>query len=159
MYLCIIASHFHFFLIKVVIQIEMVLQDELLKIVGTKHPSYGISTKCSYILFNKDYVKDIFLEVDLYKQTTNSVVHEYACDPCTEKDLIHLLEDENEIIKEGVLHVVAKAGGAIRDQLGESFGTLNLILERICEQISRRQAKSIKKFPDNSKKFKELAAL
>lgn len=38
----------------------------------------------------------------------------------TEKDLVHFLEDENEVIKEGVLHVLAKAGGAIRDQLGES---------------------------------------
>lgn len=34
-----------------------------------------------------------------------------------EEDFVHLLEDENEIIKEGVLHVLAKAGGTIRDQL------------------------------------------
>ena len=37
-----------------------------------------------------------------------------------EKDLVHLLEDDNEVIKEGVLHVLAKAGGTIREQLGVS---------------------------------------
>lgn len=37
-----------------------------------------------------------------------------------EEDLVHLLEDENEVIKEGVLHILAKAGGTIRDQLGVS---------------------------------------
>lgn len=37
-----------------------------------------------------------------------------------EEDLVHLLEDDNEIIKEGVLHVLAKAGGTIREQLGVS---------------------------------------
>lgn len=31
-----------------------------------------------------------------------------------------MLEGENEIMKEGVLHVLAKAGGAIREQLGVS---------------------------------------
>lgn len=34
-----------------------------------------------------------------------------------EEDVVHLLEDENEVMKEGVLHVLAKAGGTIRDQL------------------------------------------
>lgn len=35
-----------------------------------------------------------------------------------EEDLVHLLEDDNEIIKEGVLHILAKAGATIREQLG-----------------------------------------
>lgn len=37
-----------------------------------------------------------------------------------EEDLVHLLEDENEIMKEGTLHILAKAGGTIREQLGVS---------------------------------------
>lgn len=35
----------------------------------------------------------------------------------TEEELVNLLKDENEIIKEGILHVLAKAGGTIREQL------------------------------------------
>lgn len=30
---------------------------------------------------------------------------------------MNLLKDSNDIIKEGVLHILAKAGGAIREQL------------------------------------------
>lgn len=37
-----------------------------------------------------------------------------------EEDLVHFLEDDNEIIKEGTLHILAKAGGTIREQLGVS---------------------------------------
>lgn len=37
-----------------------------------------------------------------------------------EEDLEHLLEDDNKIIKEGTLHILAKAGGTIREQLGVS---------------------------------------
>ncbi|KAL7600949.1 hypothetical protein Lser_V15G23567 [Lactuca serriola] len=111
-------------------------KDELLKIVGQKHPLYGIlsslSIKCSYILFNKDYVKDILLEVDLHKSSGNKLLSQSCMNLLvilasfrpsllsgSEKDLVHLLDDENEVIKEGVLHALAKAGGAIRDQLGE----------------------------------------
>lgn len=37
-----------------------------------------------------------------------------------EEDLVNLLKDDNEIIREGVLHVLANAGGTIREQLGVS---------------------------------------
>lgn len=46
-----------------------------------------------------------------------------------EENLIHLLEDDNEIIKEGVLHILAKAGGSIREQLGVSS---RYILYNVC---------------------------
>lgn len=35
----------------------------------------------------------------------------------TEEELVNLLKDDNEIIKEGILHVLARAGGTIREQL------------------------------------------
>ncbi|KAG8389789.1 hypothetical protein BUALT_Bualt01G0015000 [Buddleja alternifolia] len=41
-----------------------------------------------------------------------------------EEDLVHLLEDDNEIIKEDTLHILAKAGGTIREQLGVSSRSL-----------------------------------
>lgn len=37
-----------------------------------------------------------------------------------EGELVNLLKDDDEIIKEGVLHVLAKAGGIIREQLASS---------------------------------------
>ena len=38
----------------------------------------------------------------------------------SEEVLINFLKDDNEIIKEGILHVLAKAGGTIREQLAVS---------------------------------------
>ncbi|XP_076907861.1 sister chromatid cohesion protein PDS5 homolog A-like [Bidens hawaiensis] len=128
-------------------------RDELLKIVGQKHPLYGVlsilSIKCSYILFNKDYVKDILLEMELNRSSSQScmniLVTLASFSPLllsgTEKDLVHLLEDDNEVIKEGVLHLLAKAGGVIRKQLGESSSKLDILLEKICLEGSWRLAK------------------
>ncbi|KAI3718580.1 hypothetical protein L6452_19457 [Arctium lappa] len=133
-------------------------RDELLKIIGEKHPLYELlntlSMKCSYIIFDMDFVKDLLLETDLQKcagnrpltQSCMNILVILACfSPILlsgiEEDLVHLLEDDDEAIKEGVLHVLSKAGGMIREQVGESSSTLDLILERICLEGSRRQAK------------------
>lgn len=37
----------------------------------------------------------------------------------TQGDLLELLKESDEAIKEGVVHVLAKAGGSIRDQISE----------------------------------------
>lgn len=37
-----------------------------------------------------------------------------------EEELINFLKDDDEITKEGVLHVLAKAGGTIREHLAVS---------------------------------------
>lgn len=42
-----------------------------------------------------------------------------------EEDLIHLLDDDNEIIREGVMHILAKAGATIREHLGVSSRFVN----------------------------------
>ncbi|KAK4360111.1 hypothetical protein RND71_022340 [Anisodus tanguticus] len=133
-------------------------RDELLKILGEKHRLYDflgtLSLKCSYILFNNEHVKEILQETNIQKSAgstdlilscTHLLVILARFSPLLlsgiEEDLIHLLEDDNEIIKEGVLHVLAKAGGAIREKLGDSSRSLDLMLERICLEGSRRQAK------------------
>lgn len=85
----------------------------------------------------------------------------------SEEDLLNLLKDENEIVKEGILHVLARAGGTIREQLTSSSrynsrlvfksepdvlvifcnslllicSSVDLILERLCLEGTRRQAK------------------
>nr|XP_043623301.1 sister chromatid cohesion protein PDS5 homolog B-like isoform X2 [Erigeron canadensis] len=134
------------------------LQDELLKIVGEKDPLYELlrtlCMKCSYTIYDKEFVKDLILEVDLQKSEGNKVLTRscmnilviVACfSPLLlsgmKEDLVHLLEDDDEAIKEGVLHVLSKAGETIREQLGESSSSIDLILEKICLEGSRRQAK------------------
>ncbi|KAL0310797.1 UNVERIFIED_CONTAM: hypothetical protein Sangu_2374400 [Sesamum angustifolium] len=134
------------------------LRDDLLKILGQKHRlSEFLSTlslKCSYLLFDKDHVKEILLEAGVKKSTGSTdlilscmtilVILARFCPLLLggiEEDLVPLLEDDNEIIKEGTLHILAKAGGTIREQLGVSSRSLDLILERICIEGSRRQAK------------------
>ncbi|XAR65765.1 hypothetical protein NMG60_11010002 [Bertholletia excelsa] len=133
-------------------------RDDLLKILGEKHSLYDflstLSLKCSYLLFNKEHVKEILLEADLQKSSgrtqctlacMNILVILARFSPSLlggiEEDLLHLLKDDNEVIKEGVLHVLAKAGGTIREQLGVSSSSLDLILEKMCLEGSRRQAK------------------
>ncbi|GFZ03348.1 binding protein [Actinidia rufa] len=133
-------------------------RDDLLKILGEKHRLYDflttVSLKCSYLLFNKHHVKEILLEADLQKSAghtqftlacMNILVILAHFSPLLlsgiEEDLVHLLKDDNEVIIEGVLHVLANAGGTIQEQLGVSSSSLDLILERICLEGSRRQAK------------------
>ncbi|KAM0049108.1 putative sister chromatid cohesion protein Pds5 [Helianthus debilis subsp. tardiflorus] len=134
------------------------LRDELLKIVDEKHPLYELlstlSIKCSYTIFDKEFVKDLVLETDLQKSDGNKTLTKACMDILAivgcfsplllsgmENDLAHLLEDDDEVIKEGALHVLAKAGETIREQSGESSSSLDLILERICLEGTRKQAK------------------
>ncbi|XP_034898204.1 sister chromatid cohesion protein PDS5 homolog A isoform X1 [Populus alba] len=133
-------------------------RDDLLKILGEKHRLYdflsSLSMKCSYLLFNKEHVKEILSDVN----THNSAGNMHFTRSCMDllvilarfsplllggsgEELINFLKDDNEIIKEGALHVLAKAGGTIREQLAESSSAIDLILERLCLEGSRRQAK------------------
>ncbi|XP_047980009.1 sister chromatid cohesion protein PDS5 homolog A-like isoform X1 [Salvia hispanica] len=133
-------------------------RDDLLKLLGDEDRLYEflstLSLKCSYLLFDKDHVKEIVLEAGQHKSSGNNdlilscmtilVILARFCPLLLhgiEEDLVHFLEDENEIIKEGTLHILAKAGGTIREQLGVSSRSLDLILERICFEGNRRQAK------------------
>ncbi|KAL2483907.1 hypothetical protein Fot_45351 [Forsythia ovata] len=133
-------------------------RDDLLRALGEKHQIYeflsSLSLKCSYLLFNKEHVKELILEAGVQKSSrstelilsTMTILVILACfSPLLlcgiEEDLMHLLEDDNEIFKEGVLHILAMAGGTIRERLGVSSRSLDLMLERICIEGSRRQAK------------------
>ncbi|XP_021854385.2 sister chromatid cohesion protein PDS5 homolog A [Spinacia oleracea] len=133
-------------------------QDDLLKILGEKHPLFDflnvLSVKCSFVLFSKEHVKEFLLELTIQKSTGNTenclscvnmlVILASYCPLLfigSEEDLLNLLKDENEIVKEGILHVLARAGGTIREQLTSSSSSVDLILERLCLEGTRRQAK------------------
>ncbi|KAL3519260.1 hypothetical protein ACH5RR_017409 [Cinchona calisaya] len=133
-------------------------RDDLLRILGEKHRLFEflniLSLKCANLLFSKEHSEEILLEAEIQKSAGNAqlivscmslLVILARFSPLLlsgiEENLIHLLEDDNEIIKEGVLHVLARAGGAIREQLGVLPRSLDLMLERLCLEGSRRQAK------------------
>uniref|UniRef100_A0A7N1A0X3 Uncharacterized protein n=1 Tax=Kalanchoe fedtschenkoi TaxID=63787 RepID=A0A7N1A0X3_KALFE len=134
------------------------LRDELLKILGEKHRIYDflstLSVKLSYVLFDKEHVQELLSEASVQKaagdtQRLRSCMNFLAilaryCPSLfsgTEKDLMSLLKDDSEIIKEGILHVLAKAGGTIKDQLAVSSSSVDLTLETLCLEGSRNQAK------------------
>ncbi|XP_027920522.1 sister chromatid cohesion protein PDS5 homolog A-like isoform X2 [Vigna unguiculata] len=133
-------------------------RDDLLKILGEKHRLYEFlntfSVKCSYLLFNKEHVKTILLETTAQKSAENAQ-HTQSCmnilviiarfSPLllrgSEEELVNLLKDNDDTIKEGVLNAVAKAGATIREQLAVTSSSVDLILEKLCLEGSRRQAK------------------
>ncbi|KAL2932207.1 Sister chromatid cohesion protein PDS5-like protein B [Bienertia sinuspersici] len=133
-------------------------QDDLLKIFGDKHRLFDflnvLSVKCSYLLFSKDHVKEFLVELAIQKSSENTdnclscvnmlgILASYSSllFSGSEENLLNLLKDDNEIVKEGILHVLARAGGTIREQLSSSSSSVDLILERLCLEGTRRQAK------------------
>ncbi|KAI3928595.1 hypothetical protein MKW98_024196, partial [Papaver atlanticum] len=139
-------------------QQSCVCRDDLLRIFGEEHKLHdfmsALSVKCSFLLFNKEYVKEIISEATTQMSAGDAQLTHSCIDLLvmvarffpsllsgTEEDLVNLLKEDNEIIKEGILHVLAKAGGSIREQLALTSSSVDLILERLCLEGSRRQAK------------------
>ncbi|XP_068637108.1 sister chromatid cohesion protein PDS5 homolog A-like isoform X2 [Aristolochia californica] len=140
------------------LQQALTYRDDLLKILGDKHPLYDffdtLSIKCSYLLFNKEYVKEILAEAAAQRSAGNSKVVVSCMNLLVilasysslflmgvEEELVQLLKEENDIMKEGIVHVLAKAGGTIREQLSTTSSSVDLLLERLCLEGSRKQAK------------------
>ncbi|KAG7536034.1 Armadillo-type fold [Arabidopsis suecica] len=134
------------------------IRDDMLKILSEKHSLYEflstLSIKCSYLLFSKEYVKEILAEVSARKSSKNMS----GIQPCmdflallacfcpslfdgAEEELISFLKDDDEMIKEGTLKILAKAGGTIRENLIALASSVDLLLERICVEGNRKQAK------------------
>ncbi|CAL5047349.1 unnamed protein product [Urochloa decumbens] len=133
------------------------LRADLLKILGEKHALYdfvgALAMRCSYLLVNKEYTKEILSEASEQKTSGNTKLISACMDLLTaissffpsllsglEEDIVELLKEDNEVLKEGIAHVLSKAGGNIREQLASS-SSLDLLLERLCLEGTRRQAK------------------
>ncbi|KAF9590745.1 hypothetical protein IFM89_038058 [Coptis chinensis] len=133
-------------------------REDLLKIVGEQHPLFDflgiLSMKCSYLLFDKECVKEMLLEVAAQKSTgdtqfvlssLNLLVIIARFSPIlllgTEAELVKFLKEDDNILKEGALQILARAGGTIREQLATASSSVDLILERLCVEGSRKQAK------------------
>ncbi|MQM03150.1 hypothetical protein Taro_035926 [Colocasia esculenta] len=131
---------------------------DLLRILGEKHPLYDfmetLSMRCSYLLFNKEYVK-VMLSDAVAEQSADDPKFVSSCmnllailaSFCPsllagfEEDLVRLLKEDNDVIKEGIAHILAKAGGAIREQLTKASSSVDLFLEGLCLEGTRGQAK------------------
>ncbi|GLJ16335.1 hypothetical protein SUGI_0276270 [Cryptomeria japonica] len=139
------------------LQAEQIYIDMLQRL-GDKHPQYDfikmLGAKCSYRLFNKEHVKETLKEItvnklagrdDLIKSAMNLLVLFAGFFPFllqgSEEDLIQLLKEDNECIKEGVVHIIAKAGVLIGEQMTDTTSSLDLLLETLCVEGSRQQAK------------------
>ncbi|EER88261.2 hypothetical protein BDA96_10G149900 [Sorghum bicolor] len=133
------------------------LRAEFLKILGEKHVLYNfvgtLTMRCSYLLVNKEYAKEILSEASENKTSGNTKLISSCMNLLTaissffpsllsglEEDIVELLKEDNEVLKEGIAHVLSKAGGNIREQLA-STSSLDLLLERLCLEGTRRQAK------------------
>ncbi|CAJ2658166.1 unnamed protein product [Trifolium pratense] len=135
-------------------------RDELTKILGEKHQLdeflNTLYVKCSYLLFSKEHATTILSEIVRYKSAENDqriqscmnilvIIARFSPHffSGSEEELVKLLKDNNnnDIIKEGILNVLAKAGGTIQEQLAVASSSVDLMLERLCLEGSRRQAK------------------
>ncbi|CAK8564487.1 unnamed protein product [Lathyrus sativus] len=133
-------------------------RDDLLTILGVKHRLYEFlntfSMKCSYLLFNKEHVEETFVQIAAQKSAENAqrtqscmnllVIIARFCPLLlngSEEELVNLLKDNNDIIKVGALNTLAKAGATIRKQLSVKSSSVDLMLETLCLEGSRRQAK------------------
>ncbi|KAH9287487.1 hypothetical protein KI387_031604, partial [Taxus chinensis] len=139
------------------LQAESIYVD-MLERIGDKHPQYEfikiLGAKCSYRIFNKEHLKEMFKEIavyklagkdDLIKSAMNLLVLFAGFFPCllegSEEDLVQLLKEDNECIKEGVVRVLAKVGGLIGEQMTDTTSSIDLLLETLCVEGSRKQAK------------------
>ncbi|KAI4371180.1 hypothetical protein MLD38_019446 [Melastoma candidum] len=133
-------------------------RNELLNILGENHSLSEflgtLSLKCSYLLFNKEHVGEILLEASVQKFAGNNpyvqscmnmlvILSQYSPSLLVgfDEELVNCLKDSNEIVKEGALNILAKGGGIIREQLAQSSSSVDLLLETLCLEGSRRQAK------------------
>ncbi|CAN6856306.1 unnamed protein product [Brassica oleracea] len=134
------------------------IRDDMLKILSEKHSLYeflgSLSIKCSYLLFSKEYVKEMLSEVSARKASKDNLGIQSCMDflgllasycpslfDGAEEELIGFLKDDDEMIKEGTLKILAKAGGTIRENLIVLSSSVDLLLERICVEGNRKQAK------------------
>lgn len=137
---------------------SQIIRDELLERIGEKHPQWEfirvLAAKCSHILFGKEHLKALFAQIDQVRQSKTEKMLEASMGLLVEftshfptllegaeDDLLQLLKEDNQHIKEGVVQILAKAGGTLRGQLTEESGSVNMELEKLCIEGSRKQAK------------------
>ncbi|PIA26794.1 hypothetical protein AQUCO_08800003v1 [Aquilegia coerulea] len=133
-------------------------REDLLNILGEKHPLYDflgtLSMRCSYLLVDKECVTEILAgitkqkssgETQFVRTCMNILVILARFSPTllsgTVGDLVNFIKEDDVLLKEGALHILARAGGSLREQLAAVSSSVDLTLERLCLEGSRKQAK------------------
>ncbi|MCO5560048.1 hypothetical protein L7F22_013654 [Adiantum nelumboides] len=133
------------------------LRTHLLKLLGEKHPLYGflnvLSLKCSCALFGKEHMRILLTELkDRRNSESESSLkasmallvdfanHFPSLLDGAEDDVIVLLNNDIDFIKDGAVQVLAKVGGSMRGRIPEGSKSVN-VLGDLCVEGSRKQAK------------------
>eukprot|EP00252_Welwitschia_mirabilis_P017347 TRINITY_DN3843_c0_g1_i5.p1 TRINITY_DN3843_c0_g1~~TRINITY_DN3843_c0_g1_i5.p1 ORF type:complete len:1350 (+),score=286.92 TRINITY_DN3843_c0_g1_i5:295-4344(+) len=133
-------------------------QSHILERFHSEHPLHEfvkrLSAKCAYCLFDKEHVKEMIQEIevnigvgreDLVHSGTNSLVIFAEYFPLLfeglEDVLFEFLKGDNAFVKEGALLILAKIGRSLGEQMGDKVSSVDLLLEAMCLEGSRRQAK------------------
>ncbi|GLJ13664.1 hypothetical protein SUGI_0217810 [Cryptomeria japonica] len=138
------------------------MRDDLLEQLGERHPLYEfmkiLTARCSYLLFGKEHVREILNEISSNKlagndnivlSSMNLLVFFAGIFPSTiegsEKDLLQLLENDDDQIKEGVVCILSKTGRIIDKNMFEISGSTDFLLKNLCLEDSTKQAKDAEK--------------
>ncbi|GBG74693.1 hypothetical protein CBR_g19098 [Chara braunii] len=133
------------------------IKEELLKRLGEKHPQREflrtLASRVSYTMFGKEHVNAIFKAVkdcefeknrELLSGAMQLLVEIAGHFPQlleqTEQDVFTLLKEDDEILKDGAAHILAKAGSHM-GELSEVKSQVESVLMKLCTEGTRKQAK------------------
>ncbi|KAI5059331.1 hypothetical protein GOP47_0025650 [Adiantum capillus-veneris] len=133
------------------------LREDLLKLYaenGIKNDFLReLAIKCSFALFDKEHMRVLLLKVKDYRSSEDErmlkasvnlmlVIAKYfpSLLEGAEADLLELLKDERDFIKDGVVQILAEIGGNVRMELCEEYNSVNL-LEKYCVEGNRKHVK------------------
>lgn len=133
------------------------LRDDLLKTQGEngvkQEFSKELAIKCSFALFDKEHMQTLLTKINKCRSLGDErmikasvglmlVIAKYfpSLLEGAEGDILELLKDERDFIKYGVVQILAKLGGPLRNELLEEHNSVNL-LEKLCMEGNRKQVK------------------
>lgn len=128
--------------------------DDLLKRVGEHHPQHDfirmLAVRCSFMIFGEEHVKAVLNEVSSEKDsgTANaglSLLAEFAgffpvFIQSVKEEILGLLVEGDDMVKERVADILARAGKSVYGQSGVS-SSIELTLQKLCLEGTRKQAK------------------
>ncbi|KAH7283493.1 hypothetical protein KP509_34G009800 [Ceratopteris richardii] len=136
---------------------SVTIKTALLNRLGEKHPLFEflkvLATKCSYALFGKEHMHILLAELRELKRledqnllrTSMGLLVEFTNHfpsllDGVEEDIMVLLNEDNEFLKDAAVQVLAKFGGSMRGRIAEGSKSVDLLRD-LCIDGSRKQAK------------------
>ncbi|MCO5578811.1 hypothetical protein L7F22_032658 [Adiantum nelumboides] len=131
------------------------LLDDLMKRIGEQHPLHELirvlALRCSFIIFGKEHVKEV-LQVSTEGNSSSeiavsglSLIKDFAgvfpvLIEIVKEEIMGLLLEGDNVIKEVVSEILAKAGISVFGETGVS-SSIELALQKLCLEGTRKQAK------------------